>query len=463
MRRDTMPVIAAVLGEHLGGQQRVRTVAELLELMENDLFELRGRGFDLPRTAQEYLSDWVSSRLVIRRPSEGREETVELSPSAQSALRFIASIESPSSSVTSSRLATVTSLLSSLARETDPDPTSRLEALIKERESIERSIQEVEAGRYEPMTTAMALERIAEIMTLANEVPGDFARVSEDIEQLNRSLRDQIIRQAGTRGSVLDQVFAGVDAIDNSDAGQSFNAFYSLVLDPERANNFDESVEAILSRDFALTLTDTEVAALRRWLSVLQSESSRVRNVMTSLARSLRRFVESHAYLEQRRLTEAVNEAKNVLHQVSKQLRPQTQAGYELASSSIPISSISSWNLLNPADTQVQRKVKVIDDQPLDLEELRRQIRLSEIDFGELRQSVIQVLDKQAVASISEILDSHPATQGLASVIGLIVLADTVGLASPEIDVLSWQSSEGQTHTAETGRRVFHTIPDDWR
>jgi hypothetical protein len=462
LRRETLPVVASVLNERLGGQQRVRPAAEFLELLEGDLFALRDHGFDLPRSAQEYLADWVFAHLIIRRPGEGREETVELSPSALAAIRFIADVERPRSSVTSSRLSNVTGLLSHLARDTDPDPTSYVEALWQEKERIEQAIGEVDAGRYEPITESEALERLAEIMRLASEVPGDFARVSESIERLNKSLREQIIQQAGTRGDILDQVFAGVDRIESSEEGRSFSAFYNLVLDPEQAQALDDSVDAVLSRDFASVLPDVEVVALRRWLSSLQAESSQVRDVMTGLARSLRRFVESHAFREHRRLADSLAEASSAVLEASRHVRPQTPVGYELPASSIPISSISSWNLYSPSETRVERPVKTFDAQPLDLEELRRRVRLSEIDFDELRQVVAKALDQRASASIAEILEFYPATQGLASVIGLMVLADAIGMVSPESESLSWVSEGGQSRTVEVARHIFHDAPDDW-
>ncbi|MDR1421891.1 MAG: DUF3375 domain-containing protein [Coriobacteriales bacterium] len=463
LRKETLPAVAAVLNEHLGGQQRVRTAAEFLESLEGDLPALRDHGFDLPRSAQEYLADWVSARLIIRRPGEGREETVELSPSALAAIRFVSDIEAPRSSVTSSRLTNVADLLSSLARDTNPDPTAYVEALMREKERIERAVAEVDAGRWQPISDSEALERLAEIVHLASEVPGDFARVSEDIESLNKNLREQIIQQAGGRGDILDQIFAGVDDIEDSEAGRSFNAFYYLVLDPEQANAFDEAVDAILSREFALALSDSESIGLRRWLSVLQAESSQVRGVMTGLARNLRRFVESHAFKEHRRLADALAEAKQVVLEASRHVRPQAPSRYELPASSVSIFSLSSWSLYNPSETRVERPIKTLDEQPLDLEELRKRVRLSEIDFDELRRAVSQVLDDRASASIAEILEQHPATQGLASVIGLMVLADAVGMRSPESESLSWRAADGQARVVQAARHIFYEVPDDWR
>ena len=463
MRKDTLPVVAAVLSEHLGGQQRVRTSSELLESMQDDFDALRDLGFDLPKTPQEYLADWISARLIVRRPGEGREETVELTPPAWAALRFISEVETPRSSVTSSRLTNVADLLSKLARDTDPDPSSYLEALKREKEDIERRIAQVDAGNYQPLSAREALESLAEILRLASEVPGDFARVSDDLERLNKELREQIIQQAGTRGSILEQIFAGVDSIDESEAGRSFNAFYALVLDPERAQEFDAAVDMVLSRSFASNLSSAQTILLRHWLVSLQSESSQVRNVMTGLARSLRRFVESPAFKEQRRLADALAEAKKAVLEASGHVRPQTIVkGYELPASSIPLFSLSAWSLYNPADNRVERELKFLDQEPLDMEELRRQVRLSEIDFDELRQSVASVLEHQPLASIGEVLEQYPATQGLASIIGLMVLADAVGMDSPGQEALSWQSQEGNKRQVKASRRLFHEVPDDW-
>jgi hypothetical protein len=77
------------------------------------------------------------------------------------------------------------------------------------------------------------------------------------------------------------------------------------------------------------------------------------------------------------------------------------------------------------------------DGNPLlcDLENLKKMINQSEINFGELRDNIRSVLHEQAQASIGQILQKHPATQGLGSVVGLLVLArrkeTAFGLKSP--------------------------------
>ena len=161
LRAENMPVIAATCGRHLV-EQRVLPYPEFVTLVAEDLAELRDDGFALPRTAQEYIADWIRDAILIRRATAAREETVELSPSAADAIGFIASIDQPRASVTSSRLANVSELLSTLARDTDPDPAHLVEALRPEGDRIgQQSAGGVPVGLTHRRTTIARVRRSA--------------------------------------------------------------------------------------------------------------------------------------------------------------------------------------------------------------------------------------------------------------------------------------------------------------
>lgn len=463
LRATLMPVMVAILSERLGGTERVLPAVVFLEYLGEDLAALRDAGFDISRTPQEYLSEWARQGVLDRRPGEGREETVELSAPAQVAVRWAAQLETPHLSVTSSRLTNLAEQLARLAHDTDPEQASRLETLEKQRAQLDVEIEDVKAGRYRSLSDEVALERLAEILHLASEIPGDFAKVSADLEQLNRNLREQIIRLSGSRGNVLDEVFSDVDVIETSDAGRTFNAFHALVLDSERAADLDDSVSSVLDRGFTAALTRDEAVFLRRLLTTLQRESTQVRGAMTGFSRSLRRFVESQAYREHRRLAEALSEARAAAYEASRIARPFDSSGYELDASSIPLGSIGSWRLHNPADVRTADPVLPQESAPLDLAALRRQVRESEIDFEELRYAVIETLDRRQVASVGDVLADHPASQGLASVVGLLLLAESVGTRGAGSETLAWVSVAGMERTVGVGRYLFDHVPDDWR
>src|SRR5690606_25409024 len=141
----------------------------------------------------------------------------------------VAGLTAGTSSVTESRLTTLSSQLQALARDSDPRTQTRLAALRAERDALDRQIEAVESGDFPVLDGVRAVERSVEILALAEEVPGDFARVRAELEGLNRELRARILDDDGNRGDTLGEVFRGVDLIGSSDAGRSFTGFYDMI------------------------------------------------------------------------------------------------------------------------------------------------------------------------------------------------------------------------------------------
>jgi hypothetical protein len=226
-------------------------------------------------------------------------------------------------------------------------------------------------------------------------------------------------------------------------------------MDQVQGVALEEAADQVLSRDFTVTLTTDEVAFLHRFLDILQRESNQVRGTMTNFSRSLRRLVETRAYQEHRRLAESIRQAQSALLQVVKTQRLTQSAGYSLAASSVPLRSIGSWRLHNPADTRSTRPVLQRPTVQLDLERLRQLVRASEIDFAELRESVSDSVRRRGAATVAEVLTDHPATQGLASVIGLLWLAHDQARPVFGVEDINWISQSGQPKTVSVARYLF--------
>lgn len=461
LRADLMPVAVAVLGARFS-ERRTLPYAEFVALVADDLDELRDAGFGAMRTAQEYASDWIRDGILVRRPTASREETVELSRSAADALRFVGDIERPRSTVTSSRLSNVADLLTSLARDSDPVPTTRLEGLRVERDAIDAEIARVESGEFTPLAGDAARERLQEVLRLADEVPGDFAKVADDLDQLNQSLREQIINNDGSRGGVLDEVFAGVDVIENSEAGRTFDAFHALLLDPGLAESFDQAVDAVLGRPFTRDLDGRDAAFLRQYLTGLQRESSQVRQTLITFSRSLRRFVETQEYREHKRLAVALSRAEQAGLAALQAVMPTHPIGRDIDLTSVAISSIGGWRLHNPADVRTVREVVEHENAELDIEQLRRIVRLTEIDFPELQRNIEATVALRHTATVADVLAQFPASQGLASIVGLLLLATQNATRVPGDEIWTWTTAEGAARIVSAPRYVFaHAIEQD--
>ena len=290
LRADHAPLILTVLGAHLGADQRRLPAAVLFERVDSELEDLRlepefGLG---ETTGKGYCETWVRQGYLTRRPAaESREETLELSDGALRALAFWRSLEQRRAAVTESRLATILERIHDLAIQTDPDASTRLVSLRARRDVLDEEIARVERGDFEPLEVQRAQERARDILALAEQLPSDFAYVRTEIEAINHRLRMRLIDDTGSRGDVLDEVFFAIDHLEGSEAGRSLVGFHDLINDPESSSTFDEDLDALLERDFADSLAPGERRALRTMVPSMQNSSREVRDVMTSLSRSL--------------------------------------------------------------------------------------------------------------------------------------------------------------------------------
>lgn len=429
LRADNAPVIAALLSEHLGGESRRLPTAELYELLDHDLDLLRGHGFDLPQRAQAYCADWRKAGFLTRRAAEeARGETFELAPGALGAIRFLEQLAEPRASVTESRLASIASQLGQLAIDTDPDATRRLGQLHARRDRIDAEIDRINAGELEILDQARALERVRDILIQAEEIPSEFARVRERFEQLNRDLRARIVESTDSQRAVLDEVFRGVDLIAESEEGRSFAGFSALVLDPAVGSAFDDDIARVLARDFSGELSSEQRRFLRRFIRRLKENGSEIHDVITAFARGLRRYVQSQDYQRDRVLRERLRETLATGIRAASHTKPYRATGLQLELSAVPLASVGSVRLHDPSELDATAPIAEHIEEIADLEALRELARETEIDFAELTAHVNEVLGERERCTVGDVLERFPASQGVASVVGLLALAAQQGV-----------------------------------
>ena len=110
--------------------------------------------------------------------------------------------------------------------------------------------------------------------------------------------------------------------------------------------------------------------------------------------------------------------------------------------------SIAALKLHNPGEGRVPPEFEHHVTGDVDFAELAAQARESDIDFEELRENVLATLQHAGgPVSIGNVLAEHPATQGLASIVGLMVLGAEHG-----------GSVEDATENVLLGRRTV-TLP----
>ena len=460
------PYIIAILDEHLGGEVNRRTVSEMNELVDFDLQELGERilGMPLALSGKEYLEQWRRDGFLLRKPNaETRQETYELSGSALAAIRFAKSLAQPRRTATKSRLGIIFDQITSLSVEVGADDERRRNALLAQRAEIDEKLAELDAGTYEPIDDAQALEQTEEIIALAKEIPQDFAFVSDEFEQISKTLYAKLIGYDEDYSDLLGDVFAGVDHISQSPAGQSFRGFYELLQDAEESERLYDSIDVLLAADYSQQLSLEQRTFLRRLVQLLLQQSRDVNETMTGLARGLRRFVQSQSFQEDRMLKRLLDRSLSVASELTDSYPATMQLPIELQLTSTKIEPLSRQRLRDPADDALPEEEQVVvrDEAPaISLEELRKQIREVEIDFGELVENVNACLEDAiqrdaGAVSVGEVLKSFPASQGVASVIGLMMLADEQGMRAEGSERIGWQTASGEPRCATIERYEF--------
>lgn len=442
--------VLALLQTHLYEGERRVPASIFFERIERELEHLRNIGEDWPQTAQLYVASWLAEGYLERRfPPGSKEEEYELATSTIEAIRFITGIEKPHTAATESRLSLVIGALAKLADDTDADKARRVARLRAEQERIEREIAAIEQGVVQVLPPASALERTREIIALADELTGDFRHVRDRFEQLNRDLRERIMDSDGNRGQVLDALFAGIDLISESDAGRTFSAFWRLLTDPVQSATLDEALDQLMTREFVAGLTPAERQFLLRMTRTLLDQGGAVHDVVQTFARSLKHFVQSREFMEQRRLTQLLRGAQRAALDLKDEVKATETLQYTLELTSSNVRSLSQWVLHDPALQALPGAMAQGEAAPIDLATVAELVAQSEIDFRSLQSQVRTVLGERSQATIADVLQAFPAAQGLGSVLGLIALGSRYGVMAGTVETVSWTGQDDVRRSAQ--------------
>jgi hypothetical protein len=453
---DNGPAVIALLEALLHDKDKNLPASVFHDRLARLLEELRAQGENFPQTAQQYAAGWLAEGYLERRfPPGVSEEEYQLSTDAVEALRFVGQMGKPRITATESRLSLVIGALSKLAEDTDTDKFRRVDRLMAEQDRLQREIDAIQSGQMRVLPHAVALERVREVLQLAEDLISDFRKVRDRFGQLNRELRERILDTEGNRGEVLDSLFAGIDLISESDAGRTFQAFWRLLTDPEQSAALESALDSIMERDFSGELEFGERKFLLGMTRALLEQGGDVHETLQSFARSLRNFVQSREYLEQRLIQTRLAEAQKAAVALKDEIRAAESLEFTLALTGSRLGSISQWVLYDPSLEARTGPMPEGEALALGIDIVGDLVARSEIDFRALLEDIRAALAEKEQVSVAEVLERFPARQGLGSVIGLISLASRHGIPSGSDERAVWTGGDGVRRSARLPRIYF--------
>jgi flagellar motility protein MotE (MotC chaperone) len=418
--------------------------SDLAEQLDDELYALRQRLGDdkYPKGALAYLNDWSATEhgWIRKYYTAGSDEPYyDLTPSAEKAIGWLATLTVGSFVGTESRLLTLFQLLRQMSEGSQADPEIRIGHLERRRAQIDAEIAQITAGAVPVLDATELRDRFQQFTRTSRELLSDFRQVEQNFRDLDRGVREQIATWTDSRGELLADIIGERDAIGESDQGRNFAAFWDFLMSSSRQEELTELLEDVLALE-AIAATNPDPRTRRLHYDWLDAGESAQRTV-ARLSKQLRRFLDDQAWLENRRIMEILRNVEANALAVRSEPPPGQVATVEL-----PIAEINlpmERPLAGP-DRAVHLADVVFDDlsaENIDHEALFNQFV---VDKAELISNVRRALRGRPQISLAELCRLEPIGQGLAEIVTYLELAHSTFDAvidEEHTDTIIWEST----------------------
>lgn len=471
MRADNAPLIVSFLQmAFIEPNRRSVRQSELVLMLDDYLYQLRlSEGDDsFPKSPHQYLEDWAhNDKGWLRKfyPTDSDEAAFDLTPGTEKAIGWLASLNQAQFVGTESRLRMLFDLLKQMVAGSQTNAELRMQDLQQRKAQIEAEMRAIENGQFEVMDDTALKDRFLQFSQVARELLGDFRQVEQNFRQLDQQVREQIAGWDGAKGALLDKVFGEQDAIADSDQGKSFRAFWDFLMSTQSQNELTESLEQVFELASVQSLApDKSLKKIHYdWLQA----GEQTQRVVSRLSQQLRRFLDNQAYLENKRLGQKID---GLLRQ-AVELKPDLPANAQLSREFAQFMTLELPKL--KFDLPMERplfsvplvqnfalEVTSDDGAEVNVDALFDQVFVDELA---LKTNIERLLQTQSQIRLSELLQTHPLSLGVAELIGYLSLAsqaDSEGVFAGVIDesqqdLIQWQDLEGKNRQAWVPRVIY--------
>jgi hypothetical protein len=451
---DHAPLIVSFLHRSfIAPNLRSVSAPELISRLEDLLHDLRARLGEgaFPRSAAGYLEDWAADEHGWLRkyyPPNSDEPHFDLTPAAEKAIDWLASLGERHFVGTESRLLTVFELLRQMAAGTDVDPRARLAELERRKAQIDADILRIQQGHLDLMDASRVKDHFQQMATTARGLLSDFRELEQNFRELDRQVREKIATWDGNKGALLDEIFGQRDAISDSDQGKTFRAFWDFLMSPAR----QEELSALLQRVFALDAVQAlhpDRRLLRIHYDWLEAGEIAQRTV-ARLSEQLRRYLDDQAWLENRRIMQLLRGVE----QRALSIRESAPPGPFMAlDDPVPAVELPMDRPLfaPPFKPRITDQVLLEGQEGIPADALFEQVY---VDRARLAEHVRRVLQTRCQVSLAELVSERPLEQGLAELVAYLSLASEDRRAvidDARTQTIGW--------TDDRGRCVQATLP----
>ena len=415
LRAENAPYIFAFIDSLFSEHSEV-TYGQARQLLDLELVQSRNEGvWDTNIPANIYLNQWIHQG-YLRELNDQLTKT----DAFESALRFVKSLDERSSGTTASHLKIVQEAVRDLVVALSTEPEDKLPRLEQKKAEIQAEIDAIEAGIIVELNEQTKREQIREIYHLASQLRGDFRYLEEEIRQLDRNIRTQMITDDATRGSILQQVMRQEAELLKTEAGGAFDGFFLLLCAPDRQLEFREQLRLLVESDASQYLNSNQQQYIANLLSVLSKESEQVIQMRRRTEQELRHFIESGQAVENHQVNRLIIEIEKTAVELAID-QPLLRQKMRLRLPIEPISffSFDAWRLRAPSERLV---INTEEDNLHDMD-LTILTNLETVNTSRVVAELFHVLRDEGVRTVKELVERRSIHLGLEELLVYIRLA----------------------------------------
>ncbi|MDQ6739236.1 MAG: DUF3375 domain-containing protein, partial [Actinomycetota bacterium] len=430
---------------------------DLIDVLDDVLFSLRDSlGEDkFPRSAGEYLDDWAEPDKAWLRKfyTDNRDEPVyDLTAATEDVIRWVEALRGRDFVPTQSRLSSIFNLLKTLVHGSETDPEARLAELQRQRDDIDAQMEQIRSGEIPVMSGPEAVDHFHQLTSQAKDLLADFREVEQNFRKLDRNLREQISMWEGSQGDLLESIFSSQQDISGSLQGRTFQGFWDYLMSPQLRSELRDlleratRIEALAKQDGVHSITGMQAD----WLPAVEQTQATVRQ----LSAQIRRLLDDKVFLENKRIMQLIRSIESSA--VAVRAKPPSGPFAELPGHDVPVALPFERPLYEPSrQVSINDAVAVAEDLDVDANALFDQFH---VDAHRLETNIDAVLADAAQATLADITDAFPLSQGLAELVTYFQLATASAWAtitSDKSQTLSWTLPDGSLREATVDQIIF--------
>jgi hypothetical protein len=453
---DSGPFVLSSLYRHfVAPNVRTLTKTELSARIDDDLYQLNASQVVFPRSALQYIDDWCAPEKAWLRkyyPPGTDEPSYDLTPATEKAIEWISELRDRPFVGTESRLLTVFELLRQISQGTELRPDARLAELENQKVALEKEIQRVLRGEFDVMDATQVKDRFIQMATTARGLLADLRDVEQNFRRLDREARERIATWSAGRGALLDVIFEERDAIEQSDQGRSFRAFWDFLMSPERQGELTELLERVLALEAVQSLNpDPRLSRIHYdWLEA----GELAQRTVARLSEQLRKYLDDRGINESRRIVALLRD----IERFALERRQEYPDGPTMEIDWLhPVINLPLSRPLFARSVQTQLVAEPLENgvEAVDLTALFNQ---RFVDRRRLEGNIQRALRAKDQVSLPDVLTDNPLTEGLAELVTYLSIAadDTHSVFDDTTrSLIEWSDEMGNSRVATVPLVIF--------